>query len=419
MKIGVYGGTFNPPHLGHAAAARAVFELLKLDLLLLVPDGQPPHKDLPAGSPTAEQRLEMTRLAGEQLGLGDKVRVLDLELRRPGRSYTAETLRQLRTQYPEDELWLLMGTDMFLTFQAWRDPATILSLAGIAAFGRTEEDTEALFAPQRDYLYRTYPQARIFTLTIPGVVDVSSTELRDMLAHGKGGHLLPPAVYGYILREGLYGTGADLKHLPLAQLRPVALSFLKHKRIPHVLGTEQEAIRLAERYGADVEKARVAATEQEAIRLAERYGADVEKARVAALLHDCTKKLDMDEQLALCRKYGIELDELERKALKLLHAKTGAAIARDVFGVDDEIYSAIWWHTTGHAGMTLLEKIMYLADYIEPSRDFPGVDKLRAVCYKDLDEGLLMGLEMTIEEMTSMGNPVHHATIEARDALKG
>ena len=71
------------------------------------------------------------------------------------------------------------------------------------------------------------------------------------------------------------------------------------------------------------------------------------------------------------------------------------------------------------AGMTLLEKIMYLADYIEPSRDFPGVDKLRAVCYKDLDEGLLLGLEMTIEEMTSMGNPVHHATIEARDALKG
>ena len=396
MKIGVYGGTFNPPHLGHVTAARAVFELLKLDLLLLVPDGQPPHKMLPPGSPTPEQRLEMTRLAGEQLGLGEKVRTLDLELKREGRSYTAETLRQLHQQYPEDELWLLMGTDMFLTLQAWREPGEILSLAGIAAFGRTEEDTEELFSVQRDYLYRTYLQARIFTLTIPGVVDVSSTELRTMLARGEGGNLLPPAVYGYILREGLYDTRADLKHLPLRTLRPVALSYLKHKRIPHVLGTEQEAIRLAERYGADVEKA-----------------------RVAALLHDCTKRLDMEEQLALCRQYGIQLDALEQQALKLLHAKTGAAIARDVFGVDDEIYRAIWWHTTGHAGMTLLEKIMYLADYIEPSRDFPGVDKLRAVCYKDLDEGLLMGLEMTIEEMTSMGNPVHHATIEARDALKG
>ena len=377
-------------------AARAVFELLKLDLLLVVPDREPPHKALPAGSPTPEQRLEMTRLAAEQLGLGDKVRVLDVELKREGRSYTSDTLKALREQYPEDELWLLMGTDMFLTLQAWHTPEEILSLAGIAAFGRTEADTEELFSAQRDYLYRTYPQARIFTLTIPGVVDVSSTELRALLARGEGANLLPPAVYGYILREGLYGTGADLKHLPFRQLRPVALSYLKYKRIPHVLGTEQEAIRLAERYGADVEKA-----------------------RVAALLHDCTKKLDMEEQLALCRRYGIQLDELEQKALKLLHAKTGAAIARDVFGVDDEIYRAIWWHTTGHAHMTLLEKIIYLADYIEPSRDFPGVDKLRSVCYKDLDEGLLLGLEMTIEEMTSMGNPVHHATIEARDALKG
>ena len=396
MKIGVYGGTFNPPHLGHLTAARAVFELLGLDLLLLIPAGLPPHKELPAGSPTAEQRLEMTRLAGEQLGLGDRVRTLDIELERGGRSFTSDTLAQLKAQYPDSELWLLMGTDMFLTLQAWHEPEKILSLAGIAAFGRTEEDTEELFSAQRNYLYQTYPQARIFTLTIPGVIDVSSTELREKLAKGQGGNLLAPAVYGYILREGLYNTDADLKRLPISRLRPVALSYLKHRRIPHVLGTEQEAIRLAERYGADVEKA-----------------------RVAALLHDCTKKLDMPAQLALCGQYGIALDELEQKALKLLHSKTGAAIARDVFGVDDEIYSAIWYHTTGHADMTTLEKIIYLADYIEPSRDFPGVDTLRKVCYEDLDKGLLLGLDMTIEEMTAMGNPVHRATVEARDWLKG
>lgn len=396
MKIGIYGGTFNPPHLGHLQAARAVFEFLKLDKLLLIPAGIPPHKDYPEGCPTAEQRLEMTRLAGEQLGLGHRVETLDLELRRDGKSYTSDTLAQLREQYPEDELWLLMGTDMFLTLQAWHEPGEVLSQAGIAAFGRTEEDIEELFAHQRETLYRAYPQARIFTLTIPGVIDVSSTELREKLAGGEGNNLLAPAVYGYILRENLYGTHADLKHLPLAQLRPVALSYLKHKRIPHVLGTEQEAIRLAERYGADVEKA-----------------------RIAALLHDCTKKLDMEQQLALCEQYHITLDPLEQKALKLLHAKTGAEIARDVYGVDDEIYHAIWYHTTGRANMTLLEKIMYLADYMEPSRDFPGVDKLRKVCYEDLNRGLLLGLEMTVEEMTSMGNPVHHATIEARDALKG
>lgn len=396
MKIGIYGGTFNPPHLGHVTAARAVFELLKLDRLLVIPAGLPPHKDLPDHSPTPAQRLEMTRLAAEQMGLDGKVEVVDIELSRVGKSYTSDTLAQLKERYPDDELWLLMGTDMFLTLQAWHAPEEILSLAGIAAFGRTEADTEELFSVQRDYLYKTYPQARIFTLTIPGVIDVSSTELRQKLAAGEGGALLPPAVYGYILRQGLYSTNADLKHLSISQLRPVALSYLKHKRIPHVLGTEQEAIRLAERYGADVEKA-----------------------RIAALLHDCTKKLDMESQLALCDHYGIELDELEQVSLKLLHSKTGAALARDVFGVDEEIYNAIWWHTTGHANMTLLEKIIYLADYIEPSRDFPGVDKLRSVCYKDLNEGLLLGLEMTIREMTDMGNPVHRATLEARDALKG
>ena len=111
MKIGIYGGTFNPPHLGHITAARTVFELLKLDQLLLIPAGMPPHKDLPAGSPTPDQRLEMTRLAGEQIGLGDRVQVLDMELRREGRSFTSDTLRQLREEHPDDELWLLMGTD--------------------------------------------------------------------------------------------------------------------------------------------------------------------------------------------------------------------------------------------------------------------------------------------------------------------
>ena len=111
--------------------------------------------------------------------------------------------------------------------------------------------------------------------------------------------------------------------------------------------------------------------------------------------------------------------DFERAHPKLLHAKTGAAVAGSIFGENEDICRAIWYHTTGHANMTKLEKIIYLADYIEPSRDFPGVDTLRKVCYEDLDKGLLLGLEMTIEELTSMGNPVHRATVEARDWLKG
>lgn len=396
MKIGIYGGTFNPPHLGHIAAARAAFELLRLDRLLLIPDNLPPHKDLPAGSPTPEQRLELTRLAGEYLNLGDRVETLDIELRREGRSYTVDTLSAVRAMYPDAELWLLMGTDMFLSLQEWRRPERILAQAGIAAFGRDAEDIEPLFSAQREYLYRTYPEARVFTMAIPDVVDVSSSELRERLGRGAGGELLAPAVYGYILREGLYGTRADLKNLPLERLRPVALSYLKHQRIPHVLGTEQEAIRLALRYGADIHKA-----------------------RVAALLHDCTKKLLEDDQLALCEKYGIGLDDIERHALKLLHSKTGAAVARDIFGVDDEIYTAIYWHTTGHANMTKLEKIIYLADYIEPNRAFPGLDELRRASYESLDAGLVMGLSMTVEEMRQRGNPVHGATLAALNYLKG
>nr|WP_325231013.1 nicotinate (nicotinamide) nucleotide adenylyltransferase [uncultured Oscillibacter sp.] len=396
MKIGVYGGAFNPPHLGHITAARAVFGLLKLDKLLVIPTGHPPHKALPSESPAPEQRLEMTRLAMEQTGLGDKAEVLDLELRRGGNSYTADTLACLKEKYPADELWLLMGADMFLTLHTWHEPERILSLAGVAAFGRTEADMEELFSVQRDFLCRRFPQARIFTLSIPGVVDVSSTELRERLARGEGGGLLAPAVYGYILREKLYGTAEDLKNLSLEQLRPVALSCLNHRRIPHVLGTEQEAVRLAERWGADAEKA-----------------------RRAALLHDCTKKLSLPEQLALAERFHVPLDEMERREIKLLHAKTGAGIAEAVFGTDEEITNAIRWHTTGRGDMTLLEKVLYLADYIEPTRDFPGVETLRRTCYEDLDAGLLLGLEMTIGEMEARNAPIHPKTLEARDALKG
>lgn len=390
MRIGVYGGTFNPIHRGHLTAARAAADALGLEKVLLIPDNLPPHKELPAGSATGEDRLAMCRLtAGEVPGM----EVLDLELRRSGPSYTSDTLAELHAQYPDDELWLLMGSDMFLSLQEWHEPERILSLAGIAAFHRTRGDETERFAQQKAYLEQIYG-ARVALLENPDVVEISSTELRAQLAQGRGRNFLTEAVYGYVLRRGLYGTHADLKHLTPEELRPIALSFLKPKRMPHVLGTEHEAAVLARRYGADVTSA-----------------------RIAALLHDCTKKLSMEEQLALCEQYGIALDELERKNLKLLHAKTGAAIARDLFGVSDEIYWAIYWHTTGKADMTKLEKVIYLADYIEPSRDFPGVEKLRRAVHADLEHGLLMALEDSIEEMRQRGNPVHPNTVEARDYL--
>ena len=389
MKIGIYGGTFNPPHLGHLTAAKAAIRQLGLDQMLLIPAAVPPHKEIPAGSPDGEQRLAMTKLAFADIW--PQVTVTDLELRREGKSYTSDTLRELKEKYPEDELYFLMGTDMFLSLETWHEPEEVMALAHLGVFARERGDDLSV---QKAHLESRYG-ARITLVDNPDVIEVSSTEIRtDLAAHRDK---LAEPVWGYIRREQLYGTHCDLKHLTPEELRPIALSYLKPKRIPHVLGTAEEAVRLA----------RI-------------FGADETEAYVAGLLHDCTKMLDMEQQKALCRKYAIELDELERKALKLLHAKTGAAIAKYEFGVSEDVYQAIFWHTTGRAGMSRLEKILYLADYIEPSREFandPEVVKLRETVYQDLNRGILLGLNMTIAEMEGMGNPVHHDTLDARNYL--
>ena len=392
MKIGIYGGTFDPIHRGHLTAAKAVRDALGLNKLLLIVDSIPPHKELPADSAGNEDRLAMTELATAELGKWAEVS--DIELRRQGKSYTSDTLRELKAMYPDDELWLIVGSDMFLSFHTWHEPEVIASLAGIAAVSRLEESEDDAFAAQKKYLEAAYG-ANIVTVKNPDVIEVSSTEVREALSRGEGRAYLSDAVYGYIARKHLYGTHAELKHLTVDELRPIAMSFLKPKRMPHVLGTEQEAVRLARQYGADVTKA-----------------------QIAALLHDCTKKLNRDEQLALCAHYGIVPDPLERQTLKLLHAKTGAAVARDLFGVDDDIYNAIYWHTTGKADMTVLEKVIYMADYVEPNRVFDGVDDLRDAVHTDLDMGLLMGLQDSIEEMTERGNPVHYRTVEAKEYLE-
>ena len=121
-KIGIYGGTFNPPHCGHISAAGQALERLKLDRLLVLPASIPPHKVLPPNSPTATQRLELTKLAMATL---PQAEVLDLELCRSGTSYTADTIGLLRSQYPGEQLYLLMGTDMFLSFHTWYQPEII------------------------------------------------------------------------------------------------------------------------------------------------------------------------------------------------------------------------------------------------------------------------------------------------------
>ena len=392
MKIGVYGGTFNPIHTGHMAAAKFAAEYLQLDLLYLIPAGLPPHKTLAEDTPDAEHRLNMTRLAAG--AIGKNVKVLDIELRRTGKSYTVDTLRELRALHPEDELYFFMGTDMFLTFHLWYQPQEIARLCTICAFGRSETDTEELFAVQREYLRDTLG-ANMITLVLPKIVEISSTQLRDELKNGSASEYLHPAVCGYILREGLYGTCRDLKHLTLSELRCVALSMLKPSRVPHVLGTEETAAQLAVRWGVDEETA-----------------------RRAALLHDCTKLFSREQHYEFCRQYNREIDAVERQEEQLLHAKTGAVLAEQMFGEDAEICEAILYHTTGKADMTTLEKIIYLADYIEPTRSFRDLAELRALAMEDLDRAMLTAFTMSVDHLESKGGVVHPNSVRARDYLK-
>ena len=377
------------------AAARQAAQALKPDKLLLIPTCVPPLKPLTEDVAGPEHRLEMTRFAVQALNLDGVAEASDLELRREGKSYTLDTLREIRALYPKGELFLLLGTDMFLTFHQWRHPEEIAKLCTLCAFHRSALDSAGDFASQKRRLERKFG-AHVKFVDLQEVVDISSTRLRQMLPAGQGREFLAPAVYGCILREGLYGTNADLRRLSLEDLRCVALSMLDPRRIPHVLGTEETAAALALRWGADEESA-----------------------RRAALLHDCTKKFDKELQLALCRQYGIEPDAAERREGKLLHAITGAAVAYADFGVSGEVRDAIRWHTTGKADMTLLEKIIYLADYIEPTRDFCDLTELRRLAFEDLDGALLLGFTMAVEDLAKKGMPVHPNSVLARDYLKG
>ncbi|MCC8123311.1 MAG: nicotinate (nicotinamide) nucleotide adenylyltransferase [Oscillospiraceae bacterium] len=388
MKIGVFGGTFNPPHLGHVGAARFALDALGLDKLLLVPAAQPPHKALSEDVPRAAQRRALVEQAADAM-LDSRIEVCTLELKRAGPSYTSDTLRALRAQYPDATLWLLLGEDMFFTLQGWHASEEIMAQAGICAFARTAETTEAYMRAQAELLTREYG-ARVEYIA-PPVLPISSTALRALLREGGGREYLQEKVYGAILMAGLYGTHADLRALSLPDLRACAYSMMRAKRTAHVKGTEETAVKLAVRWGADTEQA----------------------AR-AAILHDCTKYDDRETQLYLCEKYGIVLDEVERKEEKLLHAKTGAAVARDLFGVSDEAYSAIFWHTTAKADMTTLEKILYVADYMEPNRAFDGVEELRRLAFTDLDAAVLRGCEMSVEEMAERGRVIHPKTLQAK-----
>ena len=381
-RIGIYGGTFNPPHVGHIRGAEYAICALQLKKLLLIPSYTAPHKDLPANSPTPAQRAEMLELAK-----GENMEVSDMELTRGGTSYTYETVEQLAKQYPDKELVLLMGTDMFLSFLSWKEPQRILNKVSLGVLYRGDKDELSQIAAQKIVLEAQ--GAKVYLVENP-VTAISSTQLRRMLVFRCAGAFLPESVEHYIRANNLYGAESDYRNLSMDKLEQVVVRLLKPNRVAHVLGCRDTAMDLARRWGADVTDA-----------------------GRAGLLHDITKALDGPLQLTLCAEYGIVLGEFSKHNPKTLHSLTGSLVADRIFGEKSSVVDAICSHTTGKADMNTLEKILYIADYMEPNRDFSGVETLRQLAYTDLDKALKTGLEMTLEMLKKNNQEISPASAEA------
>ena len=356
MRIGIFGGTFNPPHIGHIQAAKTAVMQQNLDLLIVIPAGIPPHKPLPNGTPDPKIRFIMT----ENAFLNEPNTVIsDIEIFSKNKNFTIDTITALKNDYTDCEFYLLVGTDMYDSLNTWKDSEKLLMYVNPVLLSRD-------------------------------IITISSSELRDMLPLRKGRNYLNDSNYKLIIRHRLYGAKPDWDWL-----RDRAHSMLDPNRIAHVDACEAAAMDLAKRWGADVEDA-----------------------REAAILHDITKKLDFNENMCIIAEHGVSINPLGKGEEKLLHSITGATLAQTEFGVSDNVAQAIKWHTTGRAGMTLIEKIIYIADYIESTRDFPGVDDLRKTAYENIDEAMIIGLEMTVNDLNSRGITPNASTIEAINDLK-
>lgn len=371
-RIGILGGTFQPIHNGHLALARHAMEALSLTRVLFVIDRIPPHKSLNDGATTA-QRLQLLELA---LHAEEGFFAETMELQREGASYTVDTLRALKERTPDAALFFLMGSDMLRSFPSWRAPQEIADLAVLVCTTREGHDAEEQASAQR---CRAQFGARVVLL--PAVSPISSTEIRTRIAQALPiDGMTPPAVAAEIYYLGLYQPSDILTYYNEVR------AALSEKRMRHTAGVIETAIRLAAENGVDGKQA-----------------------RLAALLHDCAKELP-PEQLLL-------YSDTEEPILPILHAYAGADLARTKYGVTDEaVLRAIRLHTTGDAHMTKLDKILYLADMIEPSRTFAGVSEIRME--KSLDDAILLAFQRSIWYIQSHNGRVHPATRRAISDLE-
>lgn len=385
-KIGIMGGTFNPIHFGHLFLAEYAYDQLGLDMVLFMPSKNPPHKSRNEVLED-EYRAKMVELA---ISDNPHFQLSTLEMEREGTTYTVDTLRILTKENPHVSYYFLVGADSLFGMSKWKEPGTIFKLSTIVAVGRDQINYEKL-EQEAEYLKETYG-AKIIVLKMP-MIQISSASIRErVLLNQSVRYYLPKNVLDYIKDKELYGIHA---------LREKIRDILGEGRYLHSLGVEEVACDLAYIYGADEMKA-----------------------RIAGILHDSAKKLSDEELKNECIKYDIPISEGEKQCPQLLHSKVGAIYAKTKYGVQDEgILNAISYHTTGRPGMSLLEKIIFTADYIEPNRrPIPQLDEIRKLAYEDLDAAVCMILKSTLEYLTSKNTVIDSLTVETykyyKDLLK-
>ncbi len=369
LAVAVFGGTFDPVHLGHIRMAENVFKEFNPDKLIVLPNGNPPHK-ADKDKTAFEHRYNMLVSA---FGNMEKVEISDYEADTSKHSYSVDTMRYFRKRYGE-ETFFVLGADSLLTIDQWYKYEELLSENTFVVF-RRKGDSELLALAQR---YRELYGTKICIASMP-YEDISSTDIRSDIG-GIWDRALSDSVKEYIISNGLY-TGYD-------SIAQYLKTVLKKSRFEHTM--------------------RVAHT---ARRLADLHGEDRDKAYLAGLLHDCAKGFSEEELRSRMDEYGIVPDEVTKASPQIWHSFVGAYEARKLWGVDDDIFDAIYFHTTGNADMTRLCAIVYLADAIEPGRSYTNVDFLRKTAEVSLSRAVREYTKMSVEFVEARGLKVHPDTL--------
>lgn len=408
-RIGILGGTFNPIHNGHLYIAAEAYRQLSLDEVWIMPDGIPPHKDADY-EVTRFERLEMCQAAVNGIPY---MHVVDMELRSDGKSYSYITLPELKQKHPDDELYFIIGEDSLDMFTKWVHPELIAKAVTLVAAVRHDSDVTSDIDSVCEDLRQRY-DAKVEILTTE-YMDVSSTIIRQLVSDGITKHheclsyMLPEAVLSYIATHHIYSSTKGIEMSPKNEIEPSDFPAIKSE-----ITKKLEKKLKPSRYVHTIGVAYTAA----ALAMAHGYPMDV--ACIAGLLHDCAKYMSPDELLEFCEKKKIDITDAERKSPQLLHAKAGAYLAKHEYGIDDEeILHAITVHTTGMPGMSLLDEIIFTADYIEPNRDkAKRLTEIRQAAFKDFHLAIEMILSDTIEYLKDTGKDIDETTLRTYEYYK-